>query len=318
MLVFLQQNWIMEQQELQETLPTITIEKARIEEDTSSWTFPQNVTSSTATITAASSLRGRGYEATWLHGPFLEHIFWAAEGGALASGIINLQLVEDPASAEAAYTVTLDFRLGPGTARPDNGSGCGVLEYYSDTALAWDTGACATTAVSGGERRVQCVCQEANHLTNFGAFLSSAPLYPISNRTTTTTTTTAAPPPTSDGVTTLSTTDHNNSSSTTAVTTATNNLTSPSPTPRCEVAGAETVFQVVLGLLAVSLLVTAILILVVMCASRWPQITLEPRLHTCVQARVQVPPVGDCLPAAVPLRAHLHLPGSQREAGQGL
>ena len=68
MLVYLQQNWIKDQHELQETLSTITIEKARIEEDTNSWTFPRNVTSTTATITAASSLRGRGYEATWLHG----------------------------------------------------------------------------------------------------------------------------------------------------------------------------------------------------------------------------------------------------------
>ena len=62
MLVYLQQNWIKDQHQLQETLSTITIEKARIEEDTNSWTFPRNVTSTTATITAASSLRGRGYE----------------------------------------------------------------------------------------------------------------------------------------------------------------------------------------------------------------------------------------------------------------
>ena len=162
MLVYLQQNWIKDQHQLQETLSTITIEKARIEEDTNSWTFPRNVTSTTATITAASSLRGRGYEATWLHGPFLDHIFGAAEAGALASGIINLQLVEEPsASAEtAAYDVTLDFRLlAGGTVRPDNSSGCGVLEHYSDTSLVWDTGACATTAVSESEQSVQCVCQ---------------------------------------------------------------------------------------------------------------------------------------------------------------
>ena len=102
------------------------------------------------------------YEATWLHGPFLDHIFGPAEAGALASGIINLQLVEEPsASAEtAAYDVTLDFRLlAGGTVRPDNSSGCGVLEHYSDTSLVWDTGACATTAVSESEQSVQCVCQ---------------------------------------------------------------------------------------------------------------------------------------------------------------
>ena len=101
------------------------------------------------------------YEATWLHGPFLDHIFGAAEAGALASGIINLQLVEEPsASAEAAaYDVSLDFRLGPGTVWPDNSSGCGVLEHFSDTSLVWDTGACTTTAVSESEQSVQCVCQ---------------------------------------------------------------------------------------------------------------------------------------------------------------
>ena len=97
-----------------------------------------------------------------LHGPFLDHIFGAAEAGALASGIINLQLVEEPsASAEtAAYDVTLDFRLlAGGTVRPDNSSGCGVLEHYSDTSLVWDTGACTTTSVSESEQSVQCVCQ---------------------------------------------------------------------------------------------------------------------------------------------------------------
>ena len=136
-----------------------------------------------------------------------------------------------------------------------------TVTNFWDRCSDWSSQSCNLISTSDSDYNIKCFCENANNLANFGGFVSSATVLPV----------TGSPHSTTQGL-----------NSTSASTTTTTPSTSPSESSntstvvtesstssaQCEVGKDDTVFLVVYIVLGISIFVTAILFLLVMLGIR--------------------------------------------------
>ena len=123
-LTFIQRNWIKDQLQLSNASDTIWVEKRKIENDTSSWTFPRDEDLSQLYISSDNTLKDLAYEAILIHGDFLKSVF-----GGLVSGLFYFQFTD----RTSPYNLTVDWKLKSEAGQSQ--SLCQTLDYYSDNIL---------------------------------------------------------------------------------------------------------------------------------------------------------------------------------------
>ena len=188
-LTYIERSWLKSQYQL-EQFPgeSLVIEKVKIENETNSWTFPDNIeNSSKVQISSEASLKGLTYEAMIVRGKFLETLFKSESEKLLASGIIYFQLVEQV----QRYNVSLELMvMDPDVFLSGNESSqCMTLEPVSDHQSQWQSGFCHL--VTASTLNIQCFCPAAGpNLSNFAGFVSVGALLPVFDDSTTPETTT--------------------------------------------------------------------------------------------------------------------------------